>query len=555
VEEEDIDFVKMLYVTSSLLLDSPYVRLLQALVTDKVSGEDIVYYWQLVPSDNRDDFQLLDNGRIDRSFYEARKARLLQTILNISDNIYSEIIRIANEESLNHKELWRNYNFISLKTFYSRGWNNIFESELERKDKLIDEGVNLSLLYVKSKKLFDYDIGGGKKNNSYNLFAEALFWLSSVGMFELCFYLVCMLKKSQSEKTYVDVEYPNHEDLLLNPTAMNLKRYLASVDLSRGSMQTLNQIKKVDDFWFHLYDVFYPFSLLISKYELHLTSTLSARSKSFFERLGLPVDASGKSWVNLNTEHDKTNEDNGNEYEQSEGNDNTSGIIDDYYTTTGNSKSSYKRDAPNILEFMRESVVKESQYSLKSFPLVNALKNYKLRGGPINLIGYINKIAKNELTNKATKKDGVFTTAVYYKEKFDRTKRTVQRAKKILRDRKGLDEEKQNIKDIEVLEVINENTLKRNHRCEAHLSQNELVSLITKVLNEQGIKCSDTTTRNVLKDLREKNVIVAMNKDRSYFFKKETENLKNIYLLIKNIITEKKLLRKNLKKKEIASPE
>lgn len=540
---EETDFVKMLYVTSSLLLDSPYIRLLHALVTDEVSGGDIVFYMELVPTEDGDDFQLLDDGRIDRSFYEARKARLPQTILKIADNLYSEIVRIANNKSVSQQELWKSCNFMSLKARYSKDWDNVLESEMKPKGSLMVDGVNLSFLYEKSKRFFNYDADEYKKNNLYLFMAEALYWLSCVGMCELCFYLVCMLKKSKTNEKFSDFYHPDYQDLFLNPTAKNLKRYLASVDLSKGSLQTLNQIERVDDCWVHLYNVFHPFSLLISNYENHLTWRLSARSRNFFEFLGSPNDPSNEQWVNIKPSHeeklhsilDSENDGDGDESEQSDGYDQGDDVIK--FTDTGKYGKKQKRNY-DLIDAMRNSVVRDSQNSLKAFPLFNALKTYKLRGNPKNLIGYINKIAKNELSHQATKKDGVFSTEGYYREKYGVSKRTIQRAKKTIKAQRNPDIKRIESKDI--FNIMEDNTMKRKHRLNGYLTQNQLCSLILLYFQKKGIKCSDTTIRNIVTKLRKSNLIQAKKEGPSYFFKENMSDLRKALAMIEKEIMKKK---------------
>jgi len=247
----------------------------------------------------------------------------------------------------------------------------------------------------------------------------------------------------------------------------------------------------------------------------------------------------------LHDEKDDT--DNGDENEPEDEDDQLSGLFDDYQRDNEKMIAAegqyWKRQGINndSIDAMRKSAVDESLYYLKAFPLFNALRTYKLKGNPINLIGYINKIAKNELVHHATKKNGAFSTEGYYREMFGKSKRTIQRARKAIKNRSNPDEKGQEIDDGEILNIIENNPLKKKHRRDGYLTQNQLCSLVIYYLKQKDIKYSETTIRNIVSRLRKSNLIKANKEGSSYFFNNDKTDLRKTLEMIEKEIMEKKI--------------
>jgi hypothetical protein len=595
MEKSEIGIVKLLHIMSILLLDSPYVRFLQALITNKVCNGQIDYYKSLEMYDVDDNFQMLGDGRINESYYKTRKARFIQRLLIISDEIYSKLEEFAQKESLKVDYLWQNCNFKSMQVTESNTLYKIIEEGFTGDQKKTSIYTAFALQHETAKRLFAKDKfipSVFQEINSY--LVEALYLISFIGMYDFyvlgfffqrqlveALYLTSFIGKndfyalgfySQRQKEVQASQMTNQNessiiDMMLNPSTNNILNYLSSVDLSKDSRITVENIKSYDDLIVYFNHIFYPFGILLSEYEKYISIINKSKGKEKLKNVlqDKGIRHLGAVYHSMHNTREDLEEYIHNKIEFEKGLHQTTGeeIIYNPFRRDMDYNEHRDKDNPDVnftsetsetsetQDDVNQEIEKlswECQLMFRTFPVFDALKSYKLKGSPYNLVAYIRTCIESEFVKTIKQPEGLYSNRL--KEKFSVGIRTIQRYEEEENKGKEIDyaekQEELTALDIEVKSWRKERNQK--HQNEGYLSQNELADGVTKVLNKEGIKCSSTTVRNIIKDLRENNLIAVEDNDKSYSFKDDAESLKNIYFIVKQKLTEKVTSKKSKKK-------
>ena len=539
------NLVKLLDIISSILLESPYIHFLQALISDRVAGEDTDFYKELDMAEVGDNFQNGVDGRIDRNHYETKKARFIQRLLSLSDEIYSNIKEVAEKESNTVESLWRNCNFKVLQVKQSNVLYDLVEEKMRENNEQEDTEDSRELKVPRDpfdavkdmrhetmKRIF-FKEPCPTKVNEYLL--EALYLISLVGMYDL-YILGCCIKKAREAPTNDAAEYinPTIEGMMVNPNMSYILNYISAVDLSKYFIRLKEDIKSFNDFLAYLNNIFSPFGLLLTEYENYITikgkskgrKMLKGFSYSYYPRhlgAGFEIATPGRNLYQQDVDsNDKDN--NSQEYDPFNSNE-TSGQCE--FITNGMGVD---------INQEIEKLTMELQKEFRIFPVFQALETYRLKGSPYNLVKYIRTCIEREFKKNAEKSEGLYSQR--HKERFSISHRTLLRYRKEHWAKTKIDysENREELTDQEIEIMSWQKDLNRKHHLEGYLSQNQLVKATTSLLNKNGIKCSETNVRNIFRDLRQKNLISATINGQGYYFKDETENLKNIFFLLKKTL-------------------
>jgi len=559
--------LKILDIMSQLLLDSPYIRLLQALVTDRVSAGDISYYRDLVKPDDGNNFQLLEDGRIDKSYYEARKARFTQRLLSIAEELATILETVAHKESIPVNHLWRQCNFESLRIKALKATSQIIdEGFIGHKGKSHRDNA-FSLQYAIAKRVFPKDEslpGSFQIINSY--LVEALYLVSLLGMYDL-YLLGCCLTKVQGEPAEETVSYndPVIFDVMLNPSINNVINYISSVDLSKDSPTTGESINSYEDIDGYLNNVFYPFGLLLSEYEKYIIVINKPKGKKMLKTLLSSEKPTHISAVHVNlmdTSDDliehiylKQMAEHGlrSNAEEEPGYNPFGGHIE-YGGKQKEEDENFNYDYEGTSEHtddINQEVEKlslECEIEFRAFPVFNALKSYELQGSPYNLVKYLRRCIEQEFVKTARSSEGLYSKR--QKEQSLVSERTFERYKEEIRDGKKVGPSKkiEELTNDEVEVMSWEKKRNQRHELKGYLSQNQLVSFIVHYLKEKkAIEYSDTSIRNVITILRKAGRIPAKQEGQSFYFGDGKENILNILEMVDQELAKKETGKKSKK--------